>query len=119
MLNYPNNSDLQTQMFYIWQSYLDWSLDAPLKRKVMAQLSTSEQITEQSKHIGMQTFCDFTKTIQEHIDDGKLRDYPPLFIGSILGALAEVTLNFIAQDTSQADLYRKSGFEAFWHAVSM
>jgi hypothetical protein len=56
MLNYPNNSDLQSQMFYIWQSYLDWSLDAPLKRKVMAQLSTSEQITEQSKHIGMQTF---------------------------------------------------------------
>lgn len=119
MLNYPTHSDLQTQMFYIWQSYLDWSLEAPLKRKVVAQLSTSEQITEQSKQIGMQTFCDFTKTIQAHIDDGKLRDYPPLFIGSILGALAEVTLNFIAQDASQADLYRKSGFEAFWHAVSM
>ncbi len=31
-------TDLQTQMSHIWQSYLDWSLEAPLKRKVMAQL---------------------------------------------------------------------------------
>ncbi|ENU47964.1 TetR/AcrR family transcriptional regulator [Acinetobacter nosocomialis] len=119
MLGYPTNSDLQTQMSHIWQSYLDWSLEAPLKRKVMAQLSTSEQITEQSKQIGMQTFCDFTQNIQERINDGKLRDYPPLFIASILGALAEVTLNFIAQDPSQTERYRKSGFEAFWHAVSI
>ncbi|MDC4996844.1 TetR/AcrR family transcriptional regulator [Acinetobacter baumannii] len=119
MHGYPANSDLQTQMSHIWQSYLDWSLEAPLKRKVMAQLSTSEQITEQSKQIGMQTFCDLTQNIQERINDGKLRDYPPLFIASILGALAEVTLNFIAQDPSQAECYRKSGFEAFWHAVSL
>ncbi|MFW1676008.1 TetR/AcrR family transcriptional regulator, partial [Acinetobacter baumannii] len=42
-----------------------------------------------------------------------------LFIASILGALAEVTLNFIAQDPSQAERSRKSGFEAFWHAVSI
>ena len=61
----------------------------------MAQLSTSEQITEQSKQIGMQTFCDLTQNIQECINDGKLRDYPPLFIASILGALAEVTLNLL------------------------
>ena len=113
------NADLQTQMSHIWQSYLDWSLEAPLKRKVMAQLSTSEQITEQSKQIGMQIFCDLTQNIQECINDGKLRDYPPLFIASILGALAEVTLNFIAQDPSQTERYRKSGFEAFWHAVSL
>ncbi|MFA2914089.1 TetR/AcrR family transcriptional regulator [Acinetobacter pittii] len=119
MLSYPTNADLKTQMSHIWQSYLDWSLEAPLKRKVMAQLSTSEQITEQSKQIGMQTFCDLTQNIQECINDGKLRDYPPLFIASILGALAEVTLNFIAQDPSQAERYRKSGFEAFWHAVSI
>ncbi len=74
MHDYPVDSDLQTQMSHIWQSYLNWSLEAPLKRKVMAQLSTSEQITEQSKQIGMQTFCDFTQNIQERINDGKLRD---------------------------------------------
>ncbi|MFW1836868.1 TetR/AcrR family transcriptional regulator, partial [Acinetobacter baumannii] len=30
-----------------------------------------------------------------------------------------VTLNFIAQDPSQTERYRKSGFEAFCHAVSL
>ena len=118
MLHYPTDADLKAQMHHVWQSYVKWGVTSPLKRKVMAQLSTSEQITEQSKLIGMQSFCDLTQTIQIQITGGVLRDYPPLFIGSILGALAEVTMNYMAQDPTQAERYRESGFEAFWHAVA-
>ncbi|WP_410209979.1 TetR/AcrR family transcriptional regulator [Aquirhabdus sp.] len=118
MLHYPESADLKAQMHHVWQSYLNWGVSQPEKRKVMAQLSTSEQITEQSKQIGMQSFCDLTQLIQDQINGGVLRDYPPLFIGSILGALAEVSMNFMAQDQAHADRYRESGFDAFWHAVA-
>ncbi|AXI04737.1 TetR/AcrR family transcriptional regulator [Aquirhabdus parva] len=117
MLDFPTNSDFKTQMHHVWQSYVEWGVTNPLKRKVMTQLSTSEQITAESKQIGMQSFCDLTQSIQIQISNGVLRDYPPLFIGSILGALAEVTMNYMAQDPTQAERYRESGFEAFWHAV--
>ncbi|WHP05962.1 MULTISPECIES: TetR/AcrR family transcriptional regulator [Acinetobacter] len=119
MLGYPTDTDLKAQMHHVWQSYLNWGISAPQKRKVMAQLSTSEQITEQSKQIGMQSFCDLTQSIQNQVDKGCLRDYPPLFIGSIFGAMAEVSINFMVQDPMSAESYRESGFEAFWHAVAI
>jgi AcrR family transcriptional regulator len=118
MLHYPTHVDLRAQMHHVWQSYVQWGITTPQRRKVMAQLSTSEQITEESKRVGMQSFCDLTQLIQDYITKGELRDYPPLFIGSILGALAEVTINFMAQDPVYATRYQESGFDAFWHAVS-
>ncbi len=119
MDNYPISTDLKAQMHHVWQRYLDWGVSKPLERKVMAQLSTSEQITAESKQIGMQSFCDLTQLIEEQISSGVLRDYPPLFVGSILGALAEVSMNFMTQDQANANRYRTSGFEAFWHAVAV
>lgn len=118
MLHYPLTADLKTQIHHVWQGYINWGITTPQKRKVIAQLSTSEQITEQSKLIGMQSFCDMTTLIQEQINQGLLRNYPPLFIGSMLGALADVTMNFMVQEPEHADRYRESGFEAFWHAVA-
>ncbi len=118
MLHYPESNDLKTQMHHVWQAYIAWGVAAPEKRKVMAQLSTSEQITAQSKQIGMQSFCDMTTLLQTQITLGLLRDYPPLFIGSMLGALADLTMNFMVQEPAHADRYRESGFNAFWHAVA-
>lgn len=119
MSHYPESADLKAQFQHVWQGYVAWGITTPQKRKVMAQLATSEQITEQSKQIGMQSFCDMTSLIQTQIDLGVLRDYPPLFIGSILAALADVTMNFMAQDPAHADRHRDAGFEAFWHAVAL
>lgn len=118
MLGYPTDTNLKIQMHHVWQSYLNWGISTPQKRKVMAQLSTSEQITEESKKIGMQSFCDLTQLIQKQIDEGRLHDYPPLFIGSMFGALAEVSINFMIQEPMSAERYRESGFEAFWNAVA-
>jgi AcrR family transcriptional regulator len=118
MLHYPLSADLKTQMHHVWLAYIAWGITTPQKRKVMAQLATSEQITAQSKQIGMQSFCDMTNLLQEQISRGLLRDYPPLFLGSMLGALADLTMNFMVQEPENADRYRESGFEAFWHAVA-
>lgn len=118
MLHYPLTAELKTQIHHVWQAYVTWGISTPQKRKVMAQLSTSEQITAESKQIGMQSFCDMTNLLQEQITLGLLRDYPPLFIGSMLGALADLTMSFMVQEPQNADLYRESGFEAFWHAVA-
>jgi len=118
MAQYPLDADLKTQMHHVWQRYVEWGVSYPNQRKVMAQLSTSEQITEQSKQIGMQSFCDMTHVIESQIAAGQLRDYPPLFIGHVLGALAEVTMNFMTQEPLHAARYREQGFEAFWHAVA-
>ncbi len=119
MASYPRAETLRNQSFHAWQSYVDWGSQHPLKRRVLAQLSMSERISDQSKEAGLQTFAEINVRIKEGITQGLLRDYPPTFLSSILGSLADVSLDFMARDNANADLYRKSGFEAFWNAIAL
>jgi hypothetical protein len=47
-----------------------------------------------------------------------LKERPAAFVGAIMAALAEVTMDFIAKDPTHAEEYAASGFEAFWNAIA-
>lgn len=119
MASYPRAESLRNQSFHAWQSYVNWGSEHPLKRRVLAQLSMSERISDHSKAAGFQTFAEINVRINEGISQGLLHDYPPAFLSAILGSLADVSLDFMTRDPLHADLYRKSGFEAFWNAITL
>lgn len=115
---YPKNEALKNRVRHTWQTYVDWGLRSPQKRKVLAQLGVSERITEESKSAGMRAFADINAMIKESIANGALRNLPPAFVSAILGSLADTTMEFMARDPRQAKRYVDSGFEAFWNAVA-
>jgi AcrR family transcriptional regulator len=117
MATYPKAANLETRTRHVWNTYVNWGVAQPDKRRTLAQLSVSGRISEQVKIAGMQAFADVHTMIQESIAKGALRDLPPAFITAILGSLADTTMDFIARDPAQADRYRTAGFEAFWHAI--
>jgi hypothetical protein len=45
-------------------------------------------------------------------------DVPLEFIGKMLGALAETTMEFMAAHPKVAGKYRSSGFEMFWAGIA-
>jgi AcrR family transcriptional regulator len=101
-----------------WQQYVRWGVSYPDKRKVMAQLGLSDQVTEQSKAAGMRAFAEVNAILQESVATGALRDRPPAFVGAIMASLAETTMDFMARDPAQAEHYATSGFDALWNAIS-
>jgi hypothetical protein len=38
-------------------------------------------------------------------------------VGSLLGAIAETTMDFMAREPPRAQQYSQAGFEAFWNAL--
>ncbi|CAG4886693.1 TetR/AcrR family transcriptional regulator [Paraburkholderia saeva] len=117
MAAYPKAASLQTRTRHVWDTYVNWGVAQPDKRRTLAQLSVSDRISEQVKVAGMQAFANVNTMIEESIARGALRDLPPAFVTAIMGSLAETTMDFIARDPAHADRYRTAGFEAFWSAI--
>jgi AcrR family transcriptional regulator len=100
-----------------WTRYVSWGVAHPQKRKVLAQLGVSERVTEQSKAAGMVGFTELNALLSRSVSSKILRQQPAPFVGSLLGAIAETTMDFISRDPPGAEQYSRAGFEAFWNAL--
>jgi AcrR family transcriptional regulator len=102
---------------HAWTRYVSWGVANPQKRKVMAQLGVSERVTEQSKAAGMVGFTELNAFLSRTVGSKILRQQPAAFVGSLLGAIAETTMDFMSRDPVHAQQYSQAGFEAFWNAL--
>jgi AcrR family transcriptional regulator len=114
----PAKKSPRSTALHAWTSYVNWGVADPGKRKVVAQLSVSERITEQSRAAGMAGFTDLNAFLSQSIGSKLLRQQPAAFVGSILGAIAETTMEFMVRDPARAEQYSQAGFEAFWNALA-
>jgi AcrR family transcriptional regulator len=103
---------------HAWTRYVSWGVANPEKRRVLAQLGVSERLTEQSRAAGMAGFTDLNAFLSQTAGSKVLRQQPAAFVGSILGAIAETTMDFMARDPARAQLYSQAGFEAFWNGLA-
>jgi len=115
---YPKNESVKARMRHTWRTYVDWGVEHPHKRKVMALLTMSDRITERSKASSMQAFAEINATMRHSIDTGLFREQPPAFVAAIMRTLAETTMDFMSNEPEQAQRYCDAGFEAYWNAIA-
>jgi AcrR family transcriptional regulator len=116
--SYPRAADVKQRARHVWLAYIDWGVANPRKRKVVAQLAVCDRITASSKAVSAGAFSEFNAMVEESMAKGVLRDQPPAFVGAILVAVAETTMDFMGKEPAAAERYRTAGFEAFWRAVA-
>lgn len=115
---YPKDDSVKNRLRQTWRAYVDWGVDHPQKRKVMALLTMSDRITEQNKATSMVAFSDINATMQHAIDSGVFREQSPAFVAAILRTLADTTMEFMTTEPDQAEHYCAAGFEAYWNAIA-
>lgn len=115
---YPHRAVARERAHHAWNGYVDWGVAQPEGRKVMAQLTVSERITDDSKAEGSAPFGGVQEMLRDAMAKGVLRDMSPAFVGALLTAMAEATITFIEREPQRAESYRAAGFEAFWNAIS-
>jgi AcrR family transcriptional regulator len=118
MSAYPTNAPLKERVRHVWDRYVDLCLASPDKYKVLAQLSVSGHISEQSRSTSLQGYEAVHVMIQECLMNGALRDQPPVFGAALFFSLAEVTVLFIGQHPTMAEQHRSAGFTALWNALT-
>jgi AcrR family transcriptional regulator len=115
---YPSGKSLVERARHVWNGFVGWGSAHPLKRKAMTQLAVSDRITEKTRKSAGEAFAQINGMIRESLAGGALRDQPLAFAGTIMSAIADVTMEFIAREPGRAKRYTKAGFEAFWKAVT-
>jgi AcrR family transcriptional regulator len=118
MADYPRDAALEARVRHVWQRYVAWGAANTHKRKTMAQLGMSERVSAESRAQGSAGFADITALQAEGLGTGPLCDVQPTYFGALMGALADVTMEFMAREPASADRYRDAGFAVFWNGIT-
>jgi AcrR family transcriptional regulator len=113
----PADGDAREQLLSMCSGWLRWATGYPERRRTLAQLDVSDEITEathQAASRAMKGVADILERSREH---GPLRDAPLMFVVGLASAVAETTIDFIIGDPDNADAHARAGFEAIWRMI--
>lgn len=114
----PVDKDIRDQMAHVWSGWLRWATTDPDKRRALAQLSVSEEITDESRAIGHRAMAGIAGLVERSRENGPMRAAPLGLVVSLMNAVAEAAVDFIIRDPAHADAHRQTSFEAMWRMVA-
>lgn len=118
MDGFPARGGLREQLFHVWSNWMDWAVSNPEKRRALAQLGVSDEVTPASRDAGHKTMAGIVELMERSRANGPLRAAPLRFVAGIMNSLAETTMDFMIQDPRHAKKHCKVGFEALWRVVA-
>jgi AcrR family transcriptional regulator len=114
----PQAAGPRARIRHIWDRFVDWGAANPARRKALRQLKVSDRIGEECRRCGERLFADLRAVLDEALGGDAGQGQSADYIGAVLGALAEITLEFIAREPARHDHHRALGFETFWKAIA-
>lgn len=114
----PTASDIHTQMRHMWFHSLRWATSYPEKRRTLAHLTVSEDITPDSRQKGHQTMAGIAKLLEQSRQNGPMHDVPLALVAALMSAMADATIDFMTQDPAHADQHATAAFDAMWRMLT-
>jgi AcrR family transcriptional regulator len=114
----PVESDVRAQMFQIWRNWVRWTAAFPDKRKALAQLTVSDDITPATRDAAQRATAGMAAFIERSRKDGPMANVPLAFVGSLMNGIAESTIDYMIADPAHADEHCVCGFDALWRVIA-
>ena len=114
----PADQELREQLHYMWVHWLHWATSCPDKRRTLAHLDVSEEITAESRATAHGMMAGVAWLLEQSREHGPMRAVPLTFVLALLSALADTTTDFIIRDPANAVHHREAGFEALWRMIA-
>ena len=114
----PAQADLREQFLHAWTRWMRWALKNPEKRRALAQLAMFDELTAETRNTGHHTMAELAALMQRARAKGPMADAPFAFVGGLMNAMAEATMDFIAQDPRNAEKHSRVGFDALWRMLA-
>jgi AcrR family transcriptional regulator len=114
----PSESDLRSQMLHMWRHWLRWAVSCPEKRRALAHLSVSDDITPETRTAAHQTMAGIAALLERSRKSGPLRHAPLAFVAALMSAVADTTMDFMISDPANADSHCLTAFDAVWRMLA-
>lgn len=118
LAGFPAGGDLRKQVLHVWSNWMNWATSNPEKRRALAQLGVSGEITPATRAAAQKTMASLANLMEQMRTNGSLRNASIGFAATIMNSLAETTMDFMIHDPANAKRHCKAGFEVFWRAIS-
>jgi len=113
----PRNASIRKQLFSVWSNWMHWAITDPDKRRALAQLSVSEEITPETRAASRKHTAGIAELLEQCRAAGPMREASMGFLVSVMNSLAETTTDFMLQDPKNAEKHCQLGFEALWRIL--
>ena len=117
MKNLRRDAELSEQFWHVWRNWMDWAVAFPQKRRALAQLGVSDEITPATRAAGHKTMAGIAELMERARLNGSMRTVPMAFAGSIMNSVAESTMDYMVQDPKNAKKHCRAGFDAVWRML--
>jgi AcrR family transcriptional regulator len=115
---FPANASLEEKMRHIWNQYIAWGVEHPDKFKVLHQIGTSYELSDEVKAQGTEPFAEIGHVAGECIAQGVFRDYPVEYLGALLESQAIMTVQFASENRDKLSYFQKIGFDILWRGIT-
>lgn len=117
MRDVPEDADLREQIHQIWRNWMNYALSNPEKKRALAQLTVSDEITPATRAAGAQAMGGVLRRMEQLVARGPLRHTSMKFAGALINSMAEATMDAMLQDPEHAHDHCEVGFETLWRAI--
>jgi AcrR family transcriptional regulator len=118
MRDVPASAELKEQSASMWRNWMNWAVAYPEKRRALAQLGVSDEVSPESRAAGHKAMARIAGLLERSRANGPMRNAPMAFVATIMNAIAEATMEFMTQDPTHADEHSRAGFEAMWRVIA-
>ena len=118
MSGFPRKQRVRNRLQHVWNGYVDWGVANPDQQRVLKQIQVWSGLTEESMTAGLAPFAEIERMAEDAVMQRIYKDIPQPFITAAVGALAEMTMEFMRREPERAEMYRVAGFEMLWAAVA-
>ena len=118
MKDMPEGADLREQFFRVWRNWTNWAVSFPEKRRALAQLSVSDEVTPETRAAAHKTMARIGELLERSRAQGPMSKAPMGFVVLLMSSVAEATMDFMTQDPKNAKKHCKTGFDAVWRIVT-
>jgi AcrR family transcriptional regulator len=116
MKGVPEGKDVRDQFFQVWRNLTNWAVAFAEKRRALAQLSVSDEITPETR--AHKTMTRIRELLERCRAGGPMSKAPMSFVVMLMNSIAEGTMDFMTQDPAHANKHCKTGFEGLWRMVT-
>ena len=116
--NLPEGAALREQFFHLWQNWMNWVVKHPEKRRALAQLGVSDEITPETRVAAHKTMARIAELMERSRASGPMREVPMGFVIALMNSVAEATMDYMVQDARNGKKHCKAGFKALWRMMS-
>jgi AcrR family transcriptional regulator len=114
----PSSGEPREQIRHMWTQWLRWATANPEKRRTLAQLEAADDVTAESHQIVRQAQRGMAELLERSRAGGPMQDVPLAFVVTLIGAIADATMDAVIREPAEAEARSEAAFEAVWRVLA-